>query len=46
MDSTEKEIDNQSLIHIGVDDFSFRRGIDFGTAICEEMINRIKMIKR
>ena len=35
IDSTEKEIKTQSLTHIGVDDFSFRRSVDFGTVICD-----------
>ncbi len=39
IDSTEKEIKNQSLTHIGVDDFSFRRGVDFGTVICDLKIH-------
>ncbi len=39
IDSTEKEIENQSLTHIGVDDFSFRRGVDFGTVICDLKIH-------
>ena len=35
IDYTEKEIENQSLTHIGIDGFSFRRGVYFGTVICD-----------
>ena len=38
--AVEKEIKNQSLTHIGVDDFSFRRGVDFGTIICDLKMHR------
>ena len=40
MDYTQKELENQTLTHIAVDDFSFRRGVDFGTVICDFKKNR------